>query len=121
MSAVALVTGAALLLLTLDASLHHAGDDLARGRVHDLAARGARRHGCRPVLASIGGESVAQVFGADGRVLTASPNIVGAPPITGPARTCDARACACCTALRTTTEARTTGSGSPAPHSRTDP
>ena len=79
-SAIALVAGAVLLLVTLDRSLHRAGDDLARGRVRDLAAQAAR--GVLPdSLDSIDGEGVGQVYDARGRVLAASPNIAGRPPI----------------------------------------
>jgi signal transduction histidine kinase len=83
-SAVALVVSAVGLLVTLDRSLHHAGDNLARDRVTDLGAL-ARQGGLPGNLASVGGEGVAQVFTDSGRVLAASPNIAGAPPITGPA------------------------------------
>ncbi|HEY3015851.1 MAG TPA: ATP-binding protein [Nocardioides sp.] len=79
-SAIALVAGAVLLLATLDRSLHRAGDDLARGRVRDLAAQAER--GVLPdSLDSIDGEGVGQVYDARGRVLAASPNIAGRPPI----------------------------------------
>ena len=84
-SAGALVLGSVLLLLTLDRSLHNAGDDLARSRVADLAAAAAA--GRLPHPPSVGDNGVAQVFSDDGRVLTASPNITGSPPITRPART----------------------------------
>jgi len=80
-SGLALVAGAVFLLLTLDQSLHRSGDDLARGRVHDLAAS-AQRGALTPELTGIGGEGVGQVFGRDGRVLAASPNIIGRAPIT---------------------------------------
>ncbi|MEO5711692.1 MAG: HAMP domain-containing sensor histidine kinase [Nocardioidaceae bacterium] len=83
-SAVALVAGSALLLLTLDDSLHRSGDDLARGRVHDLAVQ-SHDGTLPPVLDSILGNSVGQVFTTDRRVLAASPNIVGKGPISGPA------------------------------------
>ncbi len=82
-SGAALVVGAVLLLVTLDRSLHRTGDDLARGRVRDLAAlAGAGR--LPETLAGIGGEGVGQAFTDDGRVLAASPNITGAPAITTP-------------------------------------
>ena len=80
-SGAALLVGAVLLVVTLDRSLHRSGDDLARGRVADLAGLAAR--GALPrVLTSIDGEGVAQVFTADGRVLAASPNVVGSGPLT---------------------------------------
>ena len=81
-SGTALVLGSGLLLFTLDQSLHRAGDDLARGRVHDLAAQAER--GTLPAsLDSIDGvgEGVAQVYDDRGTVLAASPNITGKPPI----------------------------------------
>jgi signal transduction histidine kinase len=84
-SGLALVAGSVLLLVTLDASLHRAGDDLARGRVRDLAAL-AGRGGLPTVLTSIDGEGVGQVFSRDGRVLAASANISGRPPVTVDAR-----------------------------------
>jgi signal transduction histidine kinase len=80
----ALLLGAVLLLQSLDRSLHAAGDDLARGRVDELAA--LTRTGALPrTLSGIGGEGVGQVFGSDGTVMAASPNIVGRPPITAAA------------------------------------
>jgi signal transduction histidine kinase len=82
-SAAALVTGSLLLLFTLDRSLYNAGDDLARSRVQDLAAAAAV--GRLPHPSSVGENGLAQVFSDDGRVLTASANIAGAPPVTGPA------------------------------------
>ncbi len=82
-SGAALVAGSLLLLATLDVSLHRAGDDLARGRVSDLAAQ-AHDGTLPPVLESIGGEGVGQVFAADGTVLAASPNVRTAPAITAP-------------------------------------
>ena len=118
-SAVALVLGSVLLLLTLDRSLHNAGDDLARSRVTDLGAAGRGRAAAR-TSPSVGDEGVAQVFSDYGRVLAASPNIAGAPPITGPATTRDAHDAGAARRARTTTRRRTTGSGSPAPTARTD-
>jgi signal transduction histidine kinase len=82
-SAGALVAGSLLLLFTLDRSLYNAGDDLARSRVQDLAAAAAL--GRLPHPSSVGENGLAQVFYDDGRVLTASANIAGAPPVTGPA------------------------------------
>jgi signal transduction histidine kinase len=79
-SGTALALGAGLLILTLDRSLHGAGDDLARGRVQDLAAQ-ARQGRLPRSLTDIGGEGVGQVFDGHGRVLAASPNITGRPPI----------------------------------------
>ena len=81
-SGTALVLGAGLLLFTLDQSLHQAGDDLARGRVHDLAAQ-AKQGNLSASLENITGEGdgVGQVYDDQGTVLAASPNIAGKPPI----------------------------------------
>ncbi len=81
-SGTALVLGAGLLLFTLDQSLHQAGDDLARGRVHDLAAQ-AKQGNLSASLENISGEGdgVGQVYDDQGTVLAASPNIAGKPPI----------------------------------------
>jgi signal transduction histidine kinase len=79
-SGTALVLGSGLLLLTLDRSLHAAGDDLARGRVRDLAVQ-ATRGELPGSLSGIRGEGVGQVFDEDGTVLTASPNVTGRPPV----------------------------------------
>ena len=81
-SGTALILGAGLLLFTLDKSLHRAGDDLARGRVHDLAAQS--KQGNLPAsLENISGEGdgVGQVYDDQGTVLAASPNLAGQPPI----------------------------------------
>jgi signal transduction histidine kinase len=83
-SGVALVAGAFLLLATLDRSLHHTADGLAKSRVVDLAV--LARHGALPSTLGVGGEDVAQVFHDDGTVLAGSQNINGASPITSPAR-----------------------------------
>jgi signal transduction histidine kinase len=80
--AVALVVASVALVATLDRSVVTNGDGLARSRVSDLAV--LARHGdLPPVLAAVGGNGVAQVVTADGRVLAASPNVRGAGPITG--------------------------------------
>ena len=79
--AAALVVASVALVATLDRSVVTSGDGLARSRVSDLAV--LARHGeLPPVLAAVGGNGVAQVIGADGRVLAASPNVRGAGPIT---------------------------------------
>jgi signal transduction histidine kinase len=77
----ALLLGAVLLLLSLDRSLHASGDDLARGRVDELATL-SRTGALPPILSAIGGEGVGQVFADDGTVVAASPNIVGRLPLT---------------------------------------
>lgn len=80
--AAALVVASVSLVATLDRSVETSGDGLARSRVSDLAV--LARHGDLPrVLATVGGNGVAQVVTADGRVLSASPNVLGAGPITG--------------------------------------
>ena len=81
-SGTALVLGSGLLLFTLDQSLHRAGDDLARGRVLDLAAQ-AKQGNLSASLENISGEGddVGQVYDDQGSVLAASPNIAGQPPI----------------------------------------
>ena len=70
------------MLFTLDQSLHQAGDDLARGRVHDLATQ-AKQGNLSASLENITGEGdgVGQVYDDQGTVLAASPNIAGQPPI----------------------------------------
>jgi signal transduction histidine kinase len=79
-SGLALGFAGLLLVTSLEHSLTESGDELSKDRVHDLAGQAAE--GSLPrVLTSIGGESVAQVVDAGGRVLAASPNIVGGPPI----------------------------------------
>jgi len=83
-SGTALVLGAFLLVSAVDQSLHRSGDDLSRGRVQDLAAQAMA--GDLPAALPIGGEGVGQVFAGDGRVLAASPNVSGKPPITSAAR-----------------------------------
>jgi signal transduction histidine kinase len=84
-SGTASVLGALLLVAAMDQSLHRSGDDLSRGRVHDLAAEVTA--GDLPAVLPIGGEGVGQVFDSRGRVLAASPNVHGKPPITRPATT----------------------------------
>ena len=83
--ATALALGAVALILSLERSLTRSGDDLSRSRVEDLSA--LVQAGALPrTLTDVGDESVAQVVTADGRVLAASPNLDGLPPIdvTGP-------------------------------------
>jgi signal transduction histidine kinase len=80
-SGTALTLAAVFLVLTLDRSLHRAGDDLARERLGDLSGLAADSSLPR-VLRGIGGEGVGQVFDGGGTVLAASPNIVGRPPVT---------------------------------------
>lgn len=81
-SAVLLVGGA----VTLDVVLRHrlvgSADDLARSRVTDLLTL-AESGGLPTTLVNITDDSVAQVVDDDGRVVAASPNAVGAGPLTG--------------------------------------
>lgn len=85
-SGAALAAGALLLLTTLDRSLHRAGDDLALGRVRDLAALAGQGNLPRTLTSIRGeGDGVGQVFTRDGTVLAASPNVAGRAPITGDA------------------------------------
>lgn len=79
-SGLALFFAALILVSSLEHSLARSSDDLSEGRVRDLAGQAADSTLPR-VLTSVGGESVAQVVDATGRVLAASPNIVGRPPI----------------------------------------
>ncbi len=91
--ALVLVGGSVILVGTLDTQLTASRDDLSRSRVRDLIDQAAA--GQLPtVLRNVSDDSVAQVFTADGRVLSASANIEGQPPIvsaptspTGEART----------------------------------
>jgi signal transduction histidine kinase len=80
-TAVLLVAGA----VTLDAVLRHrltgSADDLARSRVADLLAL-AESGGLPSQLVNVTDDSVAQVVDDEGRVLAASPNVEGAPPLT---------------------------------------
>jgi signal transduction histidine kinase len=78
---VTLVVGSVVLVLTLQARLTDAADDLARSRVNDLLDLAA--NGDLPAtLTNINDDGVAQVVNADGRVLASSANVDGKPPIT---------------------------------------
>ena len=78
--AVVLIGGSLTLVRTLEAQLTSSRDDLSRSRVTDLLDLAAT--GSLPdLLRNVDDESVAQVFTQDGRVLSASPNIRGRPPI----------------------------------------
>jgi signal transduction histidine kinase len=83
-SGAALAAGALLLMLSLDRSLHASSEELARGRLADLALLAAHEQ-LPSTLDTIGGEGVGQAFTSDGRVLAASPNITGRPAITSAA------------------------------------
>jgi signal transduction histidine kinase len=82
----ALITGLTLLLasvalvLVLEDRLTAGTDALSRQRVDDLLSL-AERGDLPRTITTIDDEGVAQVVGDDGRVLAASANITGAPPI----------------------------------------
>ena len=80
-TAVLLIGGA----FTLDAVLRHrlteSADDLARSRVADLLTL-AESGGLPRVLVNVTDDSVAQVVDEEGRVVAASANAEGAPPLT---------------------------------------
>jgi len=81
-----LITGLTLLLasvalvLVLEDRLTAGTDALSRQRVDDLLSL-AERDALPRTITTIDDEGVAQVVGDDGRVLAASANIAGAPPI----------------------------------------
>lgn len=78
--ALTLAAAALVLVATLDRSLTHSSDTLARARVDDLA--GLAVNGTLPsALTHVGGDGIAQVVTDDGRVLAASANIRGAGPV----------------------------------------
>jgi len=74
--AVLLTIGAVLLVSTLESRLTQASDELSRSRVDDLLTL-ARTGDLQRTLRNVDDNSVAQVVGADGTVLSASPNIDG--------------------------------------------
>jgi signal transduction histidine kinase len=73
---VVLVIGSALLLATLESRLTTSSDQLSRARVADLLDL-ARTSGLPAELRNIDDNGMAQVVGADGEVLAASPNLAG--------------------------------------------
>ena len=76
----ALTIGAIALLVTLDHALVTSRDGIAKARTADLAAMAAA-DSLPQVLTNIDDDSVAQVVDDTGRVVAASPNVVGAPPL----------------------------------------
>ena len=75
---------------TLDRQLTSSRDDLSRSRVRDLIDQAAA--GQLPaVLRNVNDDSVAQVFTEDGRVVSASANIQGRPPIVSDPHGCEWR------------------------------
>ena len=79
--ALVLAAGAVVLMTTLDRQLVAASDQASRAAVRDLVDQ-ATSGRVPPVLPLVDDEGVAQVFTANGRVLGASANIAGRPPIT---------------------------------------
>ncbi|WP_051276843.1 HAMP domain-containing sensor histidine kinase [Marmoricola sp. URHB0036] len=75
-----LAVGALLLVSTLEGRLTDASDHLSRSRVDDLRAL-ARTGDLPSTLRNVDDNGVAQVVGPGGRVLAASPNITGKPPV----------------------------------------
>ncbi len=75
-----LLIGSVALVLTLDARLTSAADDLARSRVQDLLALSAAG-GPSGTLRNVTDDGVAQIVTQSGEVLAASPNIAGRPAI----------------------------------------
>ncbi len=80
-TAVLLVAGAVTLDAVLRTRLTGSADDLARSRVADLLTL-AESGGLPAQLVNVTDDSVAQVVDDKGRVLAASPNAEGAPPLT---------------------------------------
>lgn len=75
-----LIGGSVILVGTLDRQLTSSRDDLSRSRVRDLIDQAAA-DSLPAVLRNVNEDSVAQVFTEDGRVVAASANIQGQPPI----------------------------------------
>lgn len=78
--ALVLIGGSVTLVGTLDRQLTSSRDDLSRSRVRDLIDRAAAGE-LPAVVRNVNEDSVAQVFTEDGRVVSASANIQGQPPI----------------------------------------
>jgi signal transduction histidine kinase len=79
-TALVLLAGSMLLVLTLETRLTTGSDQLARSRIRDLLELAAA--GDLPgTLSNVNDEGVAQVVDTRGRVLAASPNIRGRPPV----------------------------------------
>jgi signal transduction histidine kinase len=77
---ITLLAGSIALVLTLEARLRAGADDLAGSRIEDLLHL-ATKGDLPTTLTNLDDEGVGQVVAADGRVLSASPNIRGRPPI----------------------------------------
>jgi signal transduction histidine kinase len=78
-----LVLASWLLVEALDRHLTTGSEELSRSRAQDLLDQ-ARSGELPTVLRNVNDDAVAQVIGADGTVLAASPNIAGKPPIVSP-------------------------------------
>ncbi|MDQ3449942.1 MAG: hypothetical protein M3455_03355 [Actinomycetota bacterium] len=78
--AIALVVGAAALLVTLRVSLERSGDATALARARDLAALVG--DGALPAALTPSSEDeIVQVVARDGAVISATPNVAGMPPL----------------------------------------
>jgi signal transduction histidine kinase len=80
LSALVLGLGSLLLVTTLEHRLTDASDELSLSRVEDLLDLAASDH-LPAELRTVSDDGVAQVVGADGSVVAASPNIDGRPAI----------------------------------------
>jgi signal transduction histidine kinase len=80
LTGVTLLVASVVLMLTLQSHLTSGADALARSRVQDLLELAASGD-LPPTLTTLDDEGVAQVVGADGRVLAASHNVSGRPRI----------------------------------------
>lgn len=75
-----LLVASVVLMLTLQSNLTSGADALARSRVQDLLGLAASGD-LPPTLTTLDDNGVAQVVGANGRVLAASHNVAGRPRI----------------------------------------
>ncbi|MCK9824423.1 ATP-binding protein [Nocardioides cavernae] len=78
--AVLLTLGSVLLVSTLESRMTATSDQLSRSRVGDLLTL-ARRGALPATLRNVDENGVAQVVLADGTVVAASPNVMGAPAV----------------------------------------
>jgi signal transduction histidine kinase len=78
--AAVLALAGVLLVRTLDARLTGASDEVSRARLAGLLAE-ARGGDLPTTLTDVGDNGIEQVVGPGGRVLAASPNAAGRPPI----------------------------------------
>lgn len=89
--ALVLIGGSVTLVSTLERQLTSSRDDLSRSRVRDLIDQAAGGE-LPAVLRNVNDDSVAQVFTQDGRVVSASANIQGQPPIVSATTSSNGRA-----------------------------